>query len=86
MSKDQISQKQDELKKELEEDLLRIHGPLLTAEALWKLLGYQSRSAFKQAVSRNHVPVPLFDIEHRRGKFALAKDLAAFLAEKRCKS
>ncbi len=42
-----------------------------------------SGDAFRQAVCRNSVPVPLFSIANRRGKFALAKEVASWLAQQR---
>ena len=74
---------EEKLKRELEDDLLRLYGPLISNENLWKVLGYQSKGAFRQAVTRKRVPVPIFNIEYRRWKFALSKDVAAFLAAKR---
>ena len=74
---------EEKLRHELEDDLLRLYGPLIPSEELWKVLGYQSKGAFRQAITRKRVPVPLFGIEYRRGKFALSKDVAAFLAAKR---
>lgn len=72
-----------ELQQSLEADLLNLYGPILTGEALWRSLGYVSKDAFRQSLVRDTVPVALFTIENRRGKFALAKDVAAFLAKKR---
>ena len=72
-----------ELEKILENDLLRIYGPMLTGESLLKSLGYVSKEAFRQSVLRNTVPVPIFEIENRRGKYALTKDVAHFLAKAR---
>ena len=36
-----------------------------------------------QAFARKTVPVPVFTMEKQRGKFALVKDVAHHLAEKR---
>jgi hypothetical protein len=69
-----------ELANLLESDLLRLHGPMVGGAALHAALGYPSASAFRMALARNRVPVKVFSIEHRRGKFALVKDLAAWLA------
>ena len=68
----------------LEQDLYARYGsPLLGGEALRAVLGYPSAEALRQAMSRGTVPVPVFAIPHRRGKFALAKDVAAWLAQAR---
>lgn len=67
----------------LERDLLTSVGPLLGGEVLYRILGYRSGDAFRQAMSRNSVPVPVFNIAHRRGKFALSKEVALWLARQR---
>lgn len=66
----------------LERDLLARYGsPLIGGEELRVALGYPSREALRQAIARGTVPVPLFPVPHRRGKFALVKDVAACLAQ-----
>lgn len=73
----------DELAKVLESDLLGKHGPVINGEELLRALGYQTQAALRQSIVRNTVAVPLFNMEHRRGKFALVKDIARYLAEQR---
>jgi len=63
----------------IERDLLNQYGPLIGKEDLRVALGYRSNDAFRQALSRNTIPIPVFEIEHRKGKFALVKDLAVWL-------
>jgi len=72
-----------ELATQLESDLLRLHGPIIGGAALHAALGYPSASAFRMALARDRVPVKVFGIDHRRGKFALVKDLAVWLAQQR---
>jgi len=67
----------------LERELSKSHGPMMTGDSLWKALGYSSIEAFRQAIARHLTPIPIFGIERRRGKFALTKDVAAWLAEQR---
>ncbi len=69
----------------LESDLLGQYGPMLSGDALRKALGYPSMDAFRQALSRGTVPIKVFPLENRRGKFALTKDVATWLAEQRNK-
>lgn len=71
---------------ELEASLTRTLGALIGGEALSKTLGYRSQSAFRRALARGRVPVHVFMIEGRRGRFALARDLAAWLHAERCRS
>ncbi len=67
----------------LERDLTDRYGPLIANDALRIALGYQSMEAFRQAMSRKTVPVPVFAFENRRGKYALVKDVAFWLASQR---
>ncbi len=73
----------DMLAGDLEKDLLGHYGPVLGGDELRRALGYRSMDAFRQAMVRNTVPVQLFSIENRRGKFALVKDIAHWLASRR---
>lgn len=73
----------EELANSLESNLLGRHGPVMTGDELLRALGYPSREAFRQSLIRNTVAIPLFDLEYRRGKFALVKDVARYLAEQR---
>ena len=65
----------------LEADLMAKYGPLLSGNSLREVLGYRSMDAMRQAVLRGTMPVPIFSIKHRRGKFALIKDVAIWLSE-----
>jgi hypothetical protein len=64
----------------LERDLFNRHGPMIGQEHLWQALGYSSIDAFRQAEARQTLPVRVFPLERRRGKFALVKDVALWLA------
>lgn len=68
---------------QLERDLLLLHGPIMTGDCLRKALGYRSSAAFRQAIVRRSIPVPIFSIEKRRGKFALTKEVAQWVAAQR---
>jgi hypothetical protein len=67
----------------LERDLTRQYGPMVSGDNLRTVLGYRSSEAFRQALSRNIVPVPVFGLPNRRGKFALVKDVAEWIAAQR---
>lgn len=71
---------------ELYARLVSRYGETLGSPALVKELGYPSAPAFQQALARGKVPVPTFRIEHRRGSFALARDVAEWLGEKRAQA
>lgn len=68
---------------ELRQDLESRHGVMLGGQVLWASLGYPTADAFRQAFIRGVVPVPVFPLPKRRGKFALARDVAHWLAEQR---
>lgn len=59
------------------------YGLLISNDDLRIALGYPTMEAFRQALYRNTVPVPVFSIPNRRGKFALSKDVAEWLANQR---
>lgn len=69
-----------ELAATLERNLMDKYGPMVANDALRVALGYPSMDAFRQALVRKTVPVPVFTLEKRRGKFALVKDVAQWLA------
>jgi len=71
---------------QLECELTSQHGPMMAGENLRIALGYPSKDAFRQAIARKTVPIPVFDIEKRRGKFALTKDVAAWLSAQRARA
>lgn len=63
----------------LEASLTRALGPVLGGAQLTRALGYPTQSAFRRALSRGAVPIPVFTIAGRRGRFALTRDVAAWL-------
>ena len=65
----------------LELDLVERHGTLIGGDELRKLLCYPTVEAFRQAVRRGTAPVPIFPLKHRRGHYAIAKDIALWLTE-----
>lgn len=72
-----------QLARSIEMDLLEQYGSLLTGDALRRSLGFPSMAALHKAIQRNLLPVPIFQLKDRRGRFALAKDVAFWLAEQR---
>lgn len=64
----------------LAKEMLAQYGPLLGGAALHQALGFTCAAAMRQAVIRNQVGVRLFNIANRRGKFALTRDVAEWLA------
>lgn len=75
-----VEDQQTALARALENDLLSRFGPLVGQDDLRATLGYPTMEAFRQAQARRQLPVPVFSLPNRRGKFALAKDIAMWLA------
>ncbi len=71
------------LRRELEHRLAIENGSLMTGQALRRELGFNSRSAFERARVAGRVGVKIFTLLGRRGKFALTRDVANFLAKSR---
>ena len=67
----------------LERELTNRYGPIVSNDNLRLVLGYASKAAFRQALSRKTLPIAVFEIEKRRGKFALIRDVAMWLATQR---
>jgi hypothetical protein len=67
--------------RQIEQKLISLYGFIIDAEVLWRLLCYPTYDAYQQAVRRGVFPFQLFTIPHRRGQFALASDVAMWLAE-----
>jgi len=75
-----------ELANAIEKDLFDRYGPMLGNEELRVSLGYRSTDAFRQAIARETISIPIFSIPNRRGKYALVKDVAYWLAQLRIQS
>ncbi|WP_295994974.1 hypothetical protein [Rugamonas sp.] len=75
-----------QIAEELSARLQSQYGSVLGSTALTKELGYQSSASFQRALSRGTVPVPIFKIQHRRGSFALAIDVATWLSHQRAQA
>lgn len=67
----------------IEAQLLGLYGPMMGPSELREALSYRSADALRQAIARKRVDLPLFEIEGRRGKFALTSDVAAWLYVRR---
>lgn len=76
----------EKLAEQLEKELLLMYGsPLITGEELRKAMGFRSVDALRQAIVRQTIPVKVFSLDNRRGKYALVKDIARWLANKSIK-
>ena len=61
------------------ETLLSRHGPLLRTEDVLRYTGHATTNALRMAVKRGTVGFEVFAIPGRRGRFARAQDVAAWL-------
>ena len=66
---------------ELNDQLFGEYGPVLRPAVLFKVLGFPTAVAFRQALTRGNVHIPLFQIPKRRGRFALTRDVAIWLCQ-----
>ena len=64
----------------LQAQLLAHWGPVVGGEALAQALGFPSTGALRQSIARGQLSISLFKIPGRRGRFALTKDVADWLA------
>jgi hypothetical protein len=68
------------LEKRLLAMLLEDWGHIVGSAGLRQALGYPTQAALRAAITRGVLPVKVFEIEGRKGWYALAHDLAAWLA------
>lgn len=73
-----------DLAREIESELVKQFGPVLVSERLSQALGFPTISAFRQALCRQKMPVTVFSLPDRKGKFALTKDVSKWLSTQRC--
>jgi hypothetical protein len=65
---------------EIESELMRQFGPVIGGCELWKVLGFRSAVNFRRAARQGKLAVKVFELEGRKGKFALTADVARWLA------
>jgi len=64
---------------DFEQRLVRALGATVGGGQLTRALGYPSQDAFRKAHQRGRLPVDTFELDGRRGRFATATDIAAWL-------
>ena len=65
--------------KDWAKELERQFGPVIGGRSLWRLLGYPSTAAFRQARRRDCVPVKCITLPSRRGAFASTLEVARWI-------
>lgn len=78
-----IDCQKNQLMQVLGKSLYEMYGPLVTSRDLWKILGFPTPTAYRQARARGRLPIKEFTLEGRRGHFALTQDVIHWLAEQR---
>lgn len=63
----------------LADQFLQNNGPIVSGKVLWEALGFRSASAFRQAKVEGRLGITVFKIPNRRGNFAYAEEVAAWL-------
>lgn len=75
---------QSSLEKSVETQLLELYGsPIVSGDNLRAALGFNSVDGLRQAITRKTLPIPLFSMQNRKGKYALVKDIACYLVRLR---
>lgn len=69
-----------DLESTLRDALIHDWGYVVGSAGLRQALGFPTQAALRAAIARGAVQVRVFEIEGRKGPFALAHDLAAWLA------
>lgn len=67
----------------IEQSLSERYGTMVGSRDIWRELGYRSPSAYRQALARGTLDLPVFVVAGRRGKFALAQDIALWIARQK---
>lgn len=71
----------DRITADLEQKLIHEYGMLLHGACLQRAMGFGSLEALRQAIKRRTIPVRVFSIDGRRGKFATPRDVARWLVQ-----
>lgn len=62
--------------------IARTYGAFVPVKSLAKLLGFPTPAALRRARATGRLPLPLFELEGRRGLFAHASDVGGYLRQK----
>ena len=64
---------------DLESELKNQHGPVIGGKELMQALGFLKMPSFRKAIREGRLEVKVFEMPGHRGKFALTKDVAAYI-------
>lgn len=68
---------------DLHAQMLDRYGPLIGGRDLRRVLGFQTAAALRQAAVRGVLPIPVFAIPNRKGRFALTSEVSAWIRARR---
>jgi hypothetical protein len=63
----------------IESFLMSRYGPVMDSPVLAEVLRFKTVAALEKSMERGHVPIRCMDTPHRRGKYFLTADVAAYL-------
>ncbi|WP_223789934.1 hypothetical protein [Marinicella meishanensis] len=72
-----------EYKKHIEQKLIAEYGILISGEPLSKALGFKSIAAFRKAIERGTIELPIMTFKNRKGKYAVSSDVAEWITNNR---
>lgn len=70
-----------EMERSIATHLMDRYGPVLDINALVATLKFPSKDALERSLERGHLRLAITDMPSRRGKFALAQNVARYLVE-----
>lgn len=71
-----------EMERSIAAHLMDRYGPVLDINALVATLKFPSKDALERSLERGHLRLAITDMPSRRGKFALAQNVARYLVER----
>ncbi len=82
-NRDQAGATSEGATQQLLAQLLDRYGPVIGGPDLRRVLGFPSAAALRQAALRGTLPVPVFVLPNRKGRFALTSEVSSWLQERR---
>lgn len=70
-----------DMERSISDHLMGRYGPVLDISALVETLKFPSRDALERSLERGHLKLAITGMPSRRGKFALAQNVARYLVE-----
>lgn len=68
---------------DLHAQMLDRYGPLISGRDLRRVLGFQTAAGLRQAALRGVLPIPVFTLPNRKGRFAMTSEVSAWIQAQR---